>query len=201
MMFFEIDLVTGIAWASIGYLLGSVPFGILIAGFLKLGDLRQIGSGNIGATNVLRTGNKKAAALTLLLDCAKGAVAVLLARHFAGETAAQITAIAAFIGHCYPAWIRFEGGKGVATFIGIMLALSWPLGLLICLTWLIVAAITRYSSLSALLSAGMSPVYAVVLGHGDQAFLAMILAALIYWRHRENIMRLRNRTESKIGKK
>jgi glycerol-3-phosphate acyltransferase PlsY len=160
MSFFAIEPLTGLIWAVLGYLLGSVPFGILLARAMNLGDLRKIGSGNIGATNVLRTGNKKAAALTLLFDGAKGAVAVLLARQFSGEAAAQVAALAAFLGHCYPVWLGFKGGKGVATFIGIMLALAWPIGLIVCATWLLVAVVTRYSSLSALLAAGMSPVFA-----------------------------------------
>lgn len=201
MSFFAIEPLTGLIWAVLGYLLGSVPFGILLARAMNLGDLRKIGSGNIGATNVLRTGNKKAAALTLLFDGAKGAVAVLLARQFSGEAAAQVAALAAFWGHCYPVWLGFKGGKGVATFIGIMLALAWPIGLIVCATWLLVAVVTRYSSLSALLAAGMSPVFAVLLNYGDHGLIAMLLAALIYWRHRENISRLRAGTESKIGQK
>ncbi|WP_300397277.1 glycerol-3-phosphate 1-O-acyltransferase PlsY, partial [uncultured Sphingobium sp.] len=134
----------------LGYLLGSIPFGLLLTRVTGAGDLRQIGSGNIGATNVLRTGNKKAAALTLLLDGAKGAVAVLLARAFAGEDAAQAAALGAMIGHCYPIWLGFRGGKGVATFLGLMLALAWPVGLACCVVWLITAAVSRISSLSAL---------------------------------------------------
>src|SRR5690606_40263088 len=126
--------------ALIAYLLGSVPFGVLIARALGLGDLRRIGSGNIGATNVLRTGNKGAAAATLILDAAKGAVAVLAARHFAGETAAMVAGLAAFLGHLFPVWLGFRGGKGVATFLGVMLALAWPVGLACCATWAAVAA-------------------------------------------------------------
>ncbi len=188
-------------WAVLGYLLGTVPFGMILARVMNLGDLRKIGSGNIGATNVLRTGNKKAAALTLILDGGKGAVAVLLARHFGGEMAAQVAALASFFGHCFPVWLGFKGGKGVATFIGITLAIAWPVGLLVCATWLGVAVISRYSSLSALLAAGMSPVYAFVIGQHNLFILLVLLAILIYWRHWPNIQRLRAGTESKIGKK
>ncbi|OUD10080.1 glycerol-3-phosphate acyltransferase [Marivivens niveibacter] len=201
MTIFATDITTAVAWASIGYLLGSIPFGILLARVLNLGDLRKIGSGNIGATNVLRTGNKKAAAATLLLDGGKGAVAVLIARAIAGQDAAIIAGLFAFIGHCFPVWLKFKGGKGVATFIGIMLAIAWPVGLAVCATWLITAVVSRYSSLSALLAAGMSAVYAVFLGYGHLFGFCIVLAVLIYWRHAENIRRLRAGTESKIGKK
>ena len=124
-------------WAAIGYGLGSIPFGLILAKAMNLGDLRKIGSGNIGATNVLRTGNKRAAVLTLLLDGGKGAVAVLIAHAYSGDSAAQIAALAAFLGHCYPVWLGFKGGKGVATFLGLLLALHWPLGLAACGIWLL----------------------------------------------------------------
>ena len=188
-------------WATIGYLLGAVPFGVILARALGLGNLREIGSGNIGATNVLRTGNKKAAALTLLFDAGKGAVVVLLARAMAGEDAAQIAALAAFLGHCFPIWLGFRGGKGVATYIGIVLALAWPVGLAVCATWLAVALLLRYSSLAALLAAGMGPLWASLLGYGDFFFLGIIFAVLIYARHWANITRLRAGTETKIGAK
>ena len=188
-------------WATIGYLLGSVPFGVILARVMGLGNLREIGSGNIGATNVLRTGNKKAAVLTLLFDAGKGAVVVLLARALAGEDAAQIAALAAFIGHCFPIWLGFRGGKGVATYIGIVLALAWPVGLAVCATWLVVAAVLRYSSLAALLAAGMGPVWASLLGYGNIFFLGVTLALLIYLRHWGNIQRLRAGSETKIGAK
>ncbi len=188
-------------WAVAGYLLGSVPFGLLISRAMGLGDIRAIGSGNIGATNVLRTGNKRAAALTLLLDGGKGAVAVLIARQFAGEDAVQLAALAAFLGHCFPVWLGFKGGKGVATFIGLTLALAWPVGLAACATWLVVATISRYSSLAALMAAGMSPVWAALLGQGQIFILGIVLAALVYARHWGNIQRLRAGTESRIGKK
>ena len=134
-------------WAVIGYLLGSIPFGILLTRWLGLGNLREIGSGNIGATNVLRTGDKRAAAATLLLDGAKGAVAVLLARWITGEDAAQLAGLAAFLGHCFPVWLGFRGGKGVATFLGILLALALPVGIAACLTWAVTVAVTRTSSM------------------------------------------------------
>ena len=187
-------------WAPIGYLLGTIPFGLLITRAMKLGDLRQIGSGNIGATNVLRTGNKTAAALTLLLDGGKGAVAVLLARAFAGEDAAQIAGLAAFLGHCFPVWLGFKGGKGVATFLGIILALAWPVGLAALATWAAVAAVMRYSSLAALMAAGLSPFWAVLTGRGEVLLLSLLLGILIYIRHAANIKRLRAGTEPRIGK-
>lgn len=199
------ELTTGLGglllWAAIGYLLGSVPYGIIIARALNLGNLREIGSGNIGATNVLRTGNKKAAALTLLFDAGKGAVAVLLARAFAGEDAVQIAALAAFLGHCFPVWLGFKGGKGVATHLGMMWALAWPIGLACCVTWLVVAAIFRFSSLAALLAAGLAPAFAIFLGYGPMIVLLIVLAALVYLRHAANISRLRDGTETKIGSK
>ena len=188
-------------WAVLGYLIGSIAFGLLLARAMNLGDLRTIGSGNIGATNVLRTGNKTAAALTLLLDGAKGAVAVLLARFFAGEDAAQIAGLAAMIGHCYPVWLKFKGGKGVATFLGVILALAWPAGLACCLAWLIGALVTRISSMGAIAAASTSTVFLLVLGYGSAFFLGVLLTLLIFWRHRENIKRIRAGTEPKIGAK
>jgi acyl phosphate:glycerol-3-phosphate acyltransferase len=197
---FETSATLLILWAVIGYLLGSIPFGMVLTRLMGLGNLREIGSGNIGATNVLRTGSKMAAALTLLLDGAKGAVAVLLARAMAGEDAAQLAALAAMLGHCYPVWLRFQGGKGVATFIGLILALAWPVGLVVCLTWLVAAAAGKISSLAALAAAGVSTVWMVLLGRGDLLILGIILTLLIFWRHRANIARLRAGTEPRIGK-
>lgn len=198
-------LETGLAlyalWALIGYLLGSIPFGLILTKAMGLGNLREIGSGNIGATNVLRTGNKGAAAATLLLDGAKGAVAVLLAREFGGEIAAQIAALAAFLGHCFPVWLGFKGGKGVATFLGLMLALAWPVGLLACATWLATAVISRISSLSALVAASWSTLWCLLVGQGQVFFLTLALALLIIWRHRENLARLKAGTEPRIGGK
>ena len=190
-----------ILWAVFGYLLGSVPFGLVITRALGLGDLRQIGSGNIGATNVLRTGNKRAALATLLLDSGKGAIAVLLARHFGGEAAAILAGGAAFLGHCFPIWLRFKGGKGVATFLGTVIALNWPLGLIACTTWALTAAITRISSLSALLAAALAPVFAWGLGRTDIAAVAAFMAVLIFIRHHANISRLLAGTEPRIGRK
>ncbi|MEM5520376.1 glycerol-3-phosphate 1-O-acyltransferase PlsY [Sulfitobacter sp. AS59] len=188
-------------WGVLGYLIGSIAFGLLLARAMNLGDLRTIGSGNIGATNVLRTGNKTAAALTLVLDGAKGAVAVLLARFFAGEDAAQVAGLAAMIGHCYPVWLKFKGGKGVATFLGVILALAWPAGLACCLAWLIGALVTRISSMGAIAAASTSTIFLVILGYGSAFFLGVILTLLIFWRHRENIKRIRAGTEPKIGAK
>lgn len=188
-------------WAVLGYLLGSVPFGIVITRAMGLGDLRQIGSGNIGATNVLRTGSRPAALATLLLDSGKGAIAVLLARWWTGEEAAQIAALSSFLGHCFPVWLGFRGGKGVATFLGTLAALAWPVALAACATWAVVAAIFRFSSLAGLLAAGLSPVWAIMLGRGEIFFLASALAIVIYIRHAGNIARLRDGTEPKIGKK
>lgn len=188
-------------WAVVGYLLGSIPFGLVLTKTMGLGNLREIGSGNIGATNVLRTGSKGAAAATLLLDGAKGAVAVLSARAMAGEDAAQIAALAAFIGHCFPVWLGFKGGKGVATFLGLMLALAWPVGLLACATWLATAVISRISSLSALVAASWSTLWCLVVGQGQVFVLTLLLALLIIWRHRENLARLKAGTEPRIGRK
>ena len=187
--------------ALAGYLLGSIPFGMVLARVMGLGNLRDIGSGNIGATNVLRTGSKLAAALTLILDGGKGAVAVLLARAWAGEDAAQIAGLAAMIGHCYPVWLRFAGGKGVATFLGIVLALAWPVGIGCCLAWLVGALVTRISSMGALVASAASVPLAYALGAPQAMLLCALLAALIYWRHRGNIARIRAGTEPKIGKK
>lgn len=197
----ESSLTVLILWAVLGYLLGSVPFGMVVTRAMNLGNLREIGSGNIGTTNVLRTGSKKAAALTLLLDGGKGAVAVLLARAFAGEDAAQIAALTAMIGHCYPVWLRFEGGKGVATFLGLLLALAWPVGIGACLAWLGAALIGRISSMAALVSAASTTFLMMLLGYGTALLLGVALTLIIFWRHRENIARLRAGTEPKIGQK
>lgn len=193
--------MSAILWAVVGYLLGSVPFGLVITRALGLGDLRAIGSGNIGATNVLRTGNKPAALATLLLDSGKGAIAVLLARHFGGETAALVAGAAAFLGHCFPIWLGFKGGKGVATFLGTLIALDWRFGLAACAIWLVTALVTRISSLSALLAAAVIPVAAALLGQTPLALAAGFMAALIFVRHRANIARLRDGTEPRIGRK
>ena len=188
-------------WATIGYLLGSIPFGIVVARMMNLGNLRDIGSGNIGATNVLRTGNKKAAALTLIFDAAKGAVVLLLARNFAGEDAAQLAAVMAMLGHCFPIWLKFKGGKGVATFLGIMLAYSFPVGAACCVTWLIGAFGWRISSMGALVSASASTFLLVLMGGGSALFMGIFLTLMVFFRHRENITRIRLGTEPKIGAK
>ncbi|MCR8726608.1 glycerol-3-phosphate 1-O-acyltransferase PlsY [Frigidibacter sp. ROC022] len=187
--------------ALAAYLLGSVPFGIVMARLFGLGDLRRIGSGNIGATNVLRTGNKTAAALTVVFDAGKGGVAVLLARWLLAEDAAQLAGLAAFLGHCFPIWLRFRGGKGMATFLGTLLALYWPLGLACCATWLVMAAASRYSSAAALVSVAMSPLWAVLLGRSEYMVLTTLLALIVWYRHRDNIKRLKAGTETRIGQK
>ncbi|MDA7439070.1 glycerol-3-phosphate 1-O-acyltransferase PlsY [Planktomarina temperata] len=188
-------------WAIAGYLLGAIPFGIVTARVLSLGDLRQIGSGNIGATNVLRTGSKLGAALTLIGDAGKAGAAVLLARALAAEDAAQIAGFAAFLGHCYPIWLKFKGGKGVATFFGLLFALAWPIGVAAGATWLVAAAIFRFSSLAALLTAVMTPLWIILMGFNSLFLLSLCLTGVIYWRHRENIIRLIRGQESKIGQK
>lgn len=187
--------------AVLGYLLGSVPFGVLVTRAMGLGDLRRIGSGNIGATNVLRTGNKGAALATLLLDGGKGAVAVLLARWLVGEDAAQVAGFAAFIGHLYPVWLGFKGGKGVATFLGLFLALDWRIGVLLCLTWLVTAVIGRYSSVAALVAAASAGAWILWLTDGSLLVLALVLTVLVYVRHWSNLHRLKAGTEPKIGQK
>ncbi|WP_428514806.1 glycerol-3-phosphate 1-O-acyltransferase PlsY [Roseovarius sp.] len=188
-------------WAAVGYLLGSIPFGMIVARVLGLGNLRNIGSGNIGATNVLRTGNKLGALITLLLDGGKGAAAVLLARALAGEDAAQLAGLAAFTGHCYPIWLSFRGGKGVATFLGIFLGLAWPVGIACCLTWLVAAVAMRISSMAAIYMAALSTVWMVFLGYRELFVLGIVLTLFIFLRHAANIRRLRDGTEPKIGQK
>jgi glycerol-3-phosphate acyltransferase PlsY len=190
-----------LALVAVGaYLAGSIPFGLVLSRLLGLGDLRSIGSGNIGATNVLRTGSKTAAALTLVLDGGKGAIAVLAARLLAGETGAQVAALAAFLGHLYPVFAGFKGGKGVATFLGVLLALAWPVGLAACAVWLAAALASRISSLGALAAAAAAPGIALVLGAGRYAPLCLALAVLVFWRHRQNIVRLRQGTEPRFGR-
>lgn len=187
-----------------GYLLGSIPFGMILTRAFGAGDLRQIGSGSIGATNVLRTGRKGLAAGTVLLDGAKGAVAVLLVRHFAPETGnlGEVTAgAAAVIGHCYPVWLRFRGGKGIATLLGLYLALAWPIALAFALVWLAVVAITRISSLGGMSGVVAAPIAAFAFGYPAYAVGLAGLALVALWRHRENIARLRAGTEPRIGGK
>ena len=186
--------------ALAGYVCGSIPFGLLLTRMAGLGDVRQIGSGNIGATNVLRTGNKKLAAATLLLDLVKGFAPVFFASHYV-PALAGIVALAAVIGHCFPVWLGFKGGKGVATFFGTLLAAAWPVGLLAGATWILVAFVFRISSLGALTAALLAPVYALLLGRPVIAALAAFMAVLIYIRHAANIRRLLKGEEPRIGGK
>ena len=197
------DLVTPLPWlaatALLSYLLGAVPFGLVMARLFGLGDLRAIGSGNIGATNVLRTGNKLAAFLTLLGDAGKGAVAVALALAVLGRDAGQVAALAAFLGHAFPVWIGFRGGKAVATFLGVMLVLAWSVGLALCATWLAVATVTRISSLGAIVAAASAPLWALWLAP-PLVLLALILGALVVLFHRPNIRRIARGEEPRIGR-
>jgi glycerol-3-phosphate acyltransferase PlsY len=189
--------------AVVAYLLGSIPFGLLLTRFAGLGDVREIGSGNIGATNVLRTGNKGLAVATLLLDAGKGVAAVVLVRLLATEPRwlEYVAAAAVLIGHCYPVWLKFKGGKGVATFFGIAFALWWPLGVLAAMIWLSLAFMTRYSSLGALAAVGSTPIFAHLLGYNDLASLFAFVGLLIGWKHRGNIKRLLDGSEPKLGRK
>jgi glycerol-3-phosphate acyltransferase PlsY len=186
--------------AVAGYILGSIPFGLVVAKLFGLGDIRQIGSGNIGATNVLRTGNKLAAFLTLVLDAGKGAIAVLIARAVFGEGAAGVAGLFAVLGHLFPLFLRFKGGKGVATFLGTLLALSFPAGLVACATWLIMAAIFRISSLSAIMAALLAPVFTFYFYHMHGAALVAVLSLVVIAKHHANIGRLLKGEEPKIGK-
>ena len=197
-------LQTEILWMAptaalvLGYLLGSIPFGVILTRLGGAGDLRTIGSGNIGATNVLRTGRKGLAAATLLLDLLKGAAAVwLVSWLFPGEQ--MVAAAAAFVGHCYPVWLRFRGGKGVATLMGIVLALHWPMGLVYAVVWLGMLATVRISSVAGMAAAISAPVSGAIFGRFDLVMLLLALAAIVLWKHRENIERIANGTEPRIG--
>ena len=191
--------MSAIAFA-VGYALGSIPFAYLVTRLFGLGDIRNVGSGNVGTTNVLRTGNKLAAALTLVGDVGKGIVAVLIAKEF-GDWPAMAAALGAFVGHIFPVWLNFKGGKGVATYLGILAALNLPVALITAATWIITALVARISSLSALVAAALSPLYMLLIGPAPYAIGAAILAALIFVTHRENIARLMAGTEPRIGQK
>ena len=185
----------------IGYLLGSIPFGLLLTRVAGTADLRSIGSGNIGATNVLRTGRKGLAAATLLLDMLKGTVAVLIAGSLGGPNAAMLAALGAFLGHLFPVWLKFRGGKGVAVYIGVLLGLFWPAAVVFCLVWLATAFTSRYSSLSALVASVVTPLFLWWFGHLALAALFAVLTLLLFYMHRENIRRLLAGTEGKIGQR
>ena len=185
----------------VGYLLGSIPFGLVLTRLAGTQDIRSIGSGSIGATNVLRTGRKSLAAGTLLLDALKGTVAVVIAGSIAGPNAAMVAGLGAFLGHLFPVWLKFKGGKGVAVYIGILLGLFWPGAIVFCLLWLATAFTTRYSSLSALVAAFITPIFLWWFGHLALASLFAALTLLLFYAHRENIKRLQSGKESRIGEK
>jgi glycerol-3-phosphate acyltransferase PlsY len=193
------------AWLPValilGYLLGSIPFGVILTKLAGTQDLRSIGSGSIGATNVLRTGNKGLAAGTLLGDLLKGTVAVLIARYFWGPNAAMAAALGAFLGHLFPVWLKFKGGKGVATYIGVLLGLFWHAAVMFGVIWLATAYTTRYSSLSALVASFVTPITLWWFGHYNLASLFAVLTLLLFYAHRENIKRLQAGTEGRIGEK
>lgn len=192
------SVLLALAAFALGYLLGSIPFGLILTRLAGLGDVRKIGSGNIGATNVLRAGSKKLAALTLLLDAAKGTAAVLLAARW-GEAPALFAGLGAFLGHLFPVWLGFRVGKGVATYIGVLLGLYWPAGVAFCAVWLGVALATRYSSLSALTASAASVVLLALTDHRRLAALFLLLTVLLYIRHAANIRRLAKGEETRIG--
>jgi acyl phosphate:glycerol-3-phosphate acyltransferase len=194
----EIVWIPPLGALLLGYLLGSIPFGVILTRLAGAGDLRQIGSGNIGATNVLRTGRKGLAAATLLLDALKGFAAVWIV-HLIWPGDELLAAAGAFVGHCYPAWLGFKGGKGVATLLGIVLALYWPCGLVYALVWLGLLAALRISSVAGMAAAVSAPVSAAVFGRFDEVFLLIALALIVLWKHRDNIDRLFAGTEPRIG--
>ena len=185
----------------VGYLLGSIPFGMVLTKLAGTQDLRSIGSGNIGATNVLRTGRKGLAAATLIGDMLKGTIAVVIMGYYGGPDAAMLAALGAFLGHLFPVWLKFNGGKGVATYIGVLIGLFWPAALMFCLIWLATAVTTRYSSLSALVAAFVTPLFLWWFGHPALASLFVVLTLLLFWKHSENIRRLQAGTEGRIGAK
>jgi acyl phosphate:glycerol-3-phosphate acyltransferase len=193
-----------IAALALGYLLGSIPFGLLLTRFAGAGDLRAIGSGNIGATNVLRTGRKDLAAATLVADCLKGTVAVVVAAALFGADGAMLAGLGAFLGHVFPVWLKFKGGKGVATYLGVLIGLAlpspaWPAVLAFAAAWLITAYVTRYSSLSALVASVVTPLVLIVFFHDRIGGLFVVLTVILWWRHAENIRRLIAGTETRIG--
>ncbi|MCA0425749.1 MAG: glycerol-3-phosphate 1-O-acyltransferase PlsY [Proteobacteria bacterium] len=190
-----------ISAAILGYLLGSIPFGLVLTKLAGTQDIRTIGSGNIGATNVLRTGRKGLALATLLLDALKGTVAVLIARHLWGPDAGLIAGLCAFLGHLFPVWLRFKGGKGVATYLGVLLAVSWPAFLVAAAIWLAIAFTTKYSSAGALGASALAPLAVWWFSGGAPALLFVVMAALLWWKHEDNIKRLLAGTEGKIGQK
>ena len=185
----------------LGYLLGSIPFGLILTRLAGTEDLRSIGSGSIGATNVLRTGSKSLAAATLIGDALKGTVAVLIAGYYAGPNAAMLAALGAFLGHLYPVWLKFKGGKGVAVYIGVLIGLFWPAAMVFCVIWLSTAFTSRYSSLSALVASFVTPIFLWWFGHPALASLSAVLTLLLFYAHRENIARLQAGTEGRIGEK
>ena len=189
-----------IAACAFGYLVGSIPFGIVISKIFGLGDLRKVGSGNIGATNVLRTGNKLAAFLTLLFDFSKGICAVLIVRQYLGEDAVQISAFSALAGHCFPIWLKFRGGKGVATFLGVTLALFFIAGIICCFVWLLVALVKKMSSLASLTSSASAPIAAIFLNQPNAIILLVLMVGIVFFRHKQNIDRIIKGVEPKIGK-
>jgi acyl phosphate:glycerol-3-phosphate acyltransferase len=182
-----------------GYLCGSIPFGILLTRLAGGPDLRAVGSGNIGATNVLRTGRRGLAAATLIGDMLKGTIAVLVTRHVLGQDCALVAAVGAFLGHLFPVWLRFRGGKGVATYIGVLLGIAWPAAIVFCAVWLAIAAVSRYSSLAALIASAVTPVFLWWRGDTTQAVVFLLLSAVLWIMHRGNIGRLLSGTEGKIG--
>src|SRR5712675_2265441 len=193
------------AWLPVafvlGYLLGSIPFGLILTRLAGTQDLRSIGSGNIGATTVLRTGHKGLAAATLLCDMLKGTLAVGIAGYFGGPTAAMLAALGAFLGHLFPVWLKFKGGKGVAVYIGVLIGLFWPAAVVFCVLWLATAATTRYSSLSGLVAGFVTPIFLWWFGHSALSALFALLTLLTFYVHRENIKRLQAGTEGRIGEK
>jgi glycerol-3-phosphate acyltransferase PlsY len=186
---------------GVGYLLGSIPFGLVLTKLAGTQDLRSIGSGSIGATNVLRTGSKALAVGTLLGDALKGTVAVVIMGYYGGPDAAMLAALGAFLGHLFPVWLKFNGGKGVATYIGVLIGLFWPAAVVFCVMWLAVAFATRYSSLAGLVAAFVTPLFLWWFGHPALASLTVVLTLLLFYKHRENIKRLQAGTENKIGAK